>query len=317
MRRKVLMIVGLIGMIFILTACGGGDEVIVFTNADAEAVAIMERVVAEHFDGDVVFQTLGTGELSGRVVAEGANIEADVITLSSFHIDSNANVFADFDVKDGNLFGGTSIHSPLLALEGSLIVNTEVLAEFGLPMPQSLADLADPAFANQISIPDLHSSTTGWLFVQAILYNYGEIEGGVILDAILENVGPHLETSGSAPIVKARSGEVAVAFGLRHQGVADMEDGLPIQVIDVTEGNFLLTESVALVDRGADITDEAREVARILANYTRPYLLEFYPTALFADESVSGADAARVRLFPEVLTVPLLEEHQSFFRSAQ
>ena len=317
MKKTILMIVGLVGMVFMLVACGGEDEVIVFTNADAEAVAIMQRVVAEHFDGDVVFQTLGTGELTGRIAAEGTNIEAAVITLSSFHIDSNAELFADFDVKEGNLLGGTRIHSPLLALEGSLIVNTEVLAEAGLPMPQSIADLTDPVFANQISIPDLHSSTTGWLFVQAILYNYGEVEGGVILEAILENVGPHLETSGSAPIVKARSGEVAVAFGLRHQGVADMEGGLPIQVIDVTEGNFLLTESVALVDRGADITDGAREVARIIANYTRPYLLNYYPTALFTDESVSDADAARVRLFPEVLTVPLLEQHQSFFRDAQ
>ena len=37
---------------------------------------------------------------------------------------------------------------------------------------------------------------------------------------------------------KVRAGEVAVGFGLRHQAVADKEDGLPIDYVDPTEGKF-------------------------------------------------------------------------------
>ena len=44
-----------------------------------------------------------------------------------------------------------------------------------------------------------------------------------------KNAGPHLESSGSAPIKKVRAGEVAIAFGLRHQAIKDKNDGLPIK----------------------------------------------------------------------------------------
>ena len=47
-------------------------------------------------------------------------------------------------------------------------------------------------------------------------------------------------------------GEVAIGFGLRHQAVADKADGLPIDYVDPTEGNFSLTESVAVLDKGED-----------------------------------------------------------------
>ena len=96
-----------------------------------------------------------------------------------------------------------------------------------------------------ISIPDIKASSTGWLLVQALLDTYGEEDGKEILTAILDNVGPHLESSGSGPLKKVRSGEVGIAFGLRHQALADKEKGLPIDCIDPIEGNYTLTESIA------------------------------------------------------------------------
>ena len=48
---------------------------------------------------------------------------------------------------------------------------------------------------------------------------------------------------------KYAPGEVAVGFGLRHQAVADQKDGMPILAIDPVEGNYALTESVAVIDK--------------------------------------------------------------------
>ena len=79
--------------------------------------------------------------------------------------------------------------------------------------------------------------------------NYGEQEGHTLLCDILDNVGPHLESSGSGPLKKVRSGEVGIAFGLRHQALADKEKGLPIDCIDPIEGNYTLTESIAVVKK--------------------------------------------------------------------
>ena len=49
---------------------------------------------------------------------------------------------------------------------------------------------------------------------------------------------------------KVRAGEVAIGFGLRQQAVADKLKGLPIDFVDPTEGNFSLTESIAVIDKG-------------------------------------------------------------------
>jgi len=298
-------------------ANASANRVVIFSNADAEAIEVIrETLDSNGFANEYVIQVLGTSELAGRVVAEGTNIEADIVTLSSFHIESNADVFTDFNVKPNSLGGHVPFHSPLLGLEGSLVINTEVLNSANLPVPTSLADLANPIYSGYISIPDLNSSTTGWLFVQALLYNYGQEQGRELLADILTNVGVHFESSGSTPIVKARTGEVAIAFGLRHQGVAAMNDGLPIQVIDVEEGNFILTESVALVNK-TTINPNARAMAELLANGTREQLLTYYPTPLFADENVSAQDIARVNFFPYTLTTALLAEHVAFLNSAR
>ena len=43
---------------------------------------------------------------------------------------------------------------------------------------------------------------------------------------------------------------MAIGFGLRQQAVADKLKGLPIDFVDPTEGNFSLTESIAVIDKG-------------------------------------------------------------------
>ena len=55
---------------------------------------------------------------------------------------------------------------------------------------------------------------------------------------------------------------MAIGFGLRQQAVADKADGLPIDYIDPEEGNFSLTESVAIVDKGDDTNPLAMEMAQ-------------------------------------------------------
>lgn len=42
---------------------------------------------------------------------------------------------------------------------------------------------------------------------------------------------------------------MAAGFGLRHQAVLAKEEGAPIDYVDPTEGNFSLTESVAVVKK--------------------------------------------------------------------
>ena len=91
----------------VLSGCGSGSEkqVVIYSNADDEAVeAMKETLDANGYEGKYLFQTFGTSELGGKLLAEGKDIEADMVTMSSFYLDSaqeQNNMFLDltFDYK--------------------------------------------------------------------------------------------------------------------------------------------------------------------------------------------------------------------------
>ena len=133
------------------------------------------------------------------------------------------------------------------------------------------------------------------------------------MTGIFKNAGPHIESSGSAPLKKCRAGEVAVGFGLRHQAVADKESGLPIDYVDPTEGNFRLTESVAVINKGDKTNAKAMEMAQCIIENARAELIQTYPNALYeGEEATSATKSAYPKVFPEKLTVELLKEHTAF-----
>lgn len=131
-------------------------------------------------------------------------------------------------------------------------------------MPTCLKDLADPVYAGFLAVTDVQSSSTAWLLMQALVSEYGEDGAQTVLHDIYANAGDHIETSGSAPLKLCEAGEIAVGFGLRHQAVAAKAEGLPIDYVDPTEGNFSLTESVAIVDKGESTNPLAMKMAQCI-----------------------------------------------------
>ena len=251
----------------------GEEKVIIYSNADDEAVECMKTALDENgYKGQYILQTFGTSELGGKLLAEGENIEADLITMSTFYVDSAQ--------KEQKMF-----------LDLTFEVNTQMMKENNLPMPASLKDLVS---------------------------EYGEEGAKEVLTGIYENAGPHIESSGSAPLKKVRAGEVAVGFGLRQQAVADKAEGLPVDFVDPTEGNFSLTESVAVVDKQEKTNEKAMEMARCIIEKGREKLLEYYPNALYAGETTDSANqSANPKVFEEPLTVELLERHQALSESCK
>lgn len=147
---------------------------------------------------------------------------------------------------------------------GHNVFNTQVMEENNLAVPTCLKDLTKPEYKDLISVTDIKSSSTAWLLIQALVSAYGDDGAKEVLTGIYENAGPHIESSGSAPLKKVRAGEVAVGFGLRQQAVSDKAQGLPVDFADPTEGNFSLTESVAVVDKGEQTNPLAQEMAECI-----------------------------------------------------
>lgn len=308
-----------------LVGCGNKSEeeqVIIYSNADDEAVEAMKLTLdANGYEGKYVFQSFGTSELGGKMLAEGRDIEADIITMSSYYIDSaqaKYEMFQElsFDVNTTEEY--PSFYAPFLANQGAILVNTEVLAENNLKTPESVKDLADPQYAGMISVVDIQGSSTAWLMIQSLISEYGEEGTKEILTAIYENAGAHIEQSGSGPIKKVRAGEVAIGFGLRHQAIADKAEGLPIDYVDPTEGNFTLTESLAVVDKDNETKALAMEMVQCILENGRTELMKYYPVPLYEGEKADAdAISGNSKVFPEALTVELLEKHRTLSESCK
>lgn len=307
-------------------------KIVIASNADEEAIAIYKAVLDENgYANRYIVQSFGTSELGGKLMAEGIKMEADVVTMSSYYLDSAQDrngMFADLaDVEAVPLTDTPTYRRAVQALEGAIFYNVEVLDSEGLPIPESLRDLADPVYEGMVSLPDISGSSTGWIMVLALIDSYGEDEAKEILAGIYRNAGPYLSQSGSAPIKNVRVGEVAIGFGLRHQAIADKADGLPIECVDPLEGSYILTESVAVVNKGVNIGPEAQKVAALLVDAARPEIMQIYAPPLYEGESVADAEGAKeegsddgapvhgrrdFREFSEPLTVDLLKYHQRF-----
>ena len=182
----------------------------------------------------------------------------------------------------------------------------------------SLKDLADPVYAGQVAVTDIQSSSTAWLLIQALVDAYGDDGAQEVLSGIYDNCGAHIETSGSGPLKLCRAGEVAIGFGLRHQAVADKADGLPIDYVDPAEGNFSLTESVAVLDKGEDTNPLAMEMAQCIIENGREELLQTYPNPLYEGETADPANqSANPSVFDEPLTFELFQAHQQLSEAAK
>ncbi len=294
-------------------------QVVIYSNADEEAQQAIKNALDQNgFKGKYLLQGFGTSELGGKLVAEGKNIEADVVTLSSYYLESlqkNQKMFQKLAYQPKKLVNTPDFYLPILGQNGALFVNTQVLKADNLPMPTAIADLAKPIYAGHIAVPDIMGSSTAWLMTQALVSAYGEQQGIKYVQDIEKNAGAHREMSGSGPLKKIRAGEVAVGFGLRHQAVADKARGLPIDYVDPTEGNFSLTESAAVVDKGDKTNPNAQKVVETIIKFGRKEILKNYPVALYEGETVDAANRpAHPKTFSEPLTLELLQKHQKLIK---
>lgn len=299
------------------------DKVIISSNADEEAIDVIDKTLKQHgFKGEYIIQPQSTSELGGKMIAEGTNIEADIVTQSTYYLESaqkENNMFANLKhTNKKSLDSYPNYITPLLGNMGALFVNTEALKEQRLETPKTIKDLTKPEYKNQVAMPNIMDSSTGWLVIQSVIGQYGDKAGEQMLTKLIKHVGPHLESSGSGPLEKVESGEAAVGFGLRAQVIDSENKGKPIHLIDPKEGNYSLVEGAAVVKKGGEKQEKAEEMVSIIQKYGRQDLLEKYPVPLYEKDKVAKDQLpAYLRKWEGKLTVDLLEKHQDLFNKAK
>ena len=162
-RKKLLALLGSLLFLLLLGACSksnaADEKVTIYTNADEEPVEVIKNVLDKNgYKGKYTLQSFGTSELGGKLLAEGKNIEADLVTMSTFYLNSaqkKDKMFKELTLPVESLTKIPDYTAPFTVQEGTIFYNTDVMKEMNLPIPTSLKDLADPKYKDTLSISDI------------------------------------------------------------------------------------------------------------------------------------------------------------------
>lgn len=320
MSKKFLSVIALLlCTAFVLAGCGstdnqdstssttGKDRVVIYTAAEDERIAYIQEGLDKQFpDTEIVIQSLGTGQLLSKLQAEGKDSDCDVfydleVVNAEIILNAAPDLFVDlsdydFSIYDPSVTGYTDRHHKYAVngkTAGAFLVNTRMLEEKGLPIPETYEDMLMPEYAGLISMPSPKSSGTGYSYYNGMVTILGEEAGMEYFEELNPNIKEYT-TSGSAPAKAAVRGDVAIAYGLLWQCVnyANGNEGLTVVVPEQGLAFDLFTMGMI---SGHETKGSVKEVFTYLYNeLNKPQCAKFNPDKIYAD-----MPAAEIQNYPE------------------
>ena len=320
MSKKFLSVIALLlCTAFVLAGCGstdnqdstssttGKDRVVIYTAAEDERIAYIQEGLDKQFpDTEIVIQSLGTGQLLSKLQAEGKDSDCDIfydleVVNAEIILNAAPDLFVDlsdydFSIYDPSVTGYTDRHHKYAVngkTAGAFLVNTRMLEEKGLPIPETYEDMLMPEYAGLISMPSPKSSGTGYSYYNGMVTILGEEAGMEYFEELNPNIKEYT-TSGSAPAKAAVRGDVAIAYGLLWQCVnyANENEGLTVVVPEQGLAFDLFTMGMI---SGHEAKGSVKEVFTYLYNeLNKPQCAKFNPDKIYVDMS-----AAEIQNYPE------------------
>ena len=308
--KKILSLVALLCCtVLLLTACGGNnssqeaattsgksDRVVIYTAAEDERIAYLQAELDKKFPNvEIVIQSLGTGQLLSKLQAEGTSCDCDIfydleVVNAEIILSANPDLFVDlsdydFSIYDSSVTGYTSRHHKYAVngkTAGAFLVNTKMLEEKGLPVPQSYEDMLDPQYAGLISMPSPKSSGTGYSYYNGMITILGNDEGMAYFEKLNPNIKEYT-TSGSAPAKSAVRGDVAIAYGLLWQCVQYANDNEGMTVVVPDQGLAFDLFTMGMIS-GHETKGSVKAVFDYLYNeLNKPQCAKFNPDKIYVD----------------------------------
>ena len=320
MSKKFLSVIALLlCSAFVLAGCGstddqnstssstGKDRVVIYTAAEDERIAYIQAELDKQFpDTEIVIQSLGTGQLLSKLQAEGKDSDCDIfydleVVNAEIILNAAPDLFVDlsdydFSIYDPSVTGYTDRHHKYAVngkTAGAFLVNTKMLEEKGLPIPETYEDMLKPEYAGLISMPSPKSSGTGYSYYNGMVTILGEEAAMKYFEELNPNIKEYT-TSGSAPAKAAVRGDVAIAYGLLWQCVnyANENEGLTVVVPEQGLAFDLFTMGMI---SGHEAKGSVKEVFTYLYNeLNKPQCAKFNPDKIYAD-----MPAAEIQNYPE------------------
>ncbi len=137
-----------------------------------------------------------------------------------------------------------------------IMYNQQVLDRYNLPAPKTYKDLLNPAYKDQIIMPNPLKSSTASSNVMAMLQIYGD-EAPSLWSGINDNL-LYYSSSSSRIYTLVKKGEFAMAIGLSRPALVAMGEGYPVNFVFPADGSQIYDNSMALV-KGAKHPNLAKE----------------------------------------------------------
>ena len=293
-NRAVLLTLALMMLVtaFAFTGCEKKKTIVIYTSAESFRIDYMNKRMKEQFpDYDVRIDYKSSGDQANLLKAAGKSAEcqithdleygnaADLVSLG---------VFADLSgLIDFSVFAEDTVvsnyYAPELRNGGAIILNMDVINEKGLDVPTSYQDLLDPQYKGLISMPNPKTSGTGYMFLLSLANAWGEDKAIEYFNDLSKNILA-FETSGSGPVNKLVTREVAIGFGMISHAVQQINEGENLKVLFFDEGAPYSLYGQAIIS-GNETDPAVVEVFDFLVNHLTPEMCElFYPEKLYKDK---------------------------------
>lgn len=134
-------------------------------------------------------------------------------------------------------------------------VNTQKLAQLGLPTPKTWEDLLKPEYKGEIQLPDPRASGTTYTIMATLIQLLGEEKAFDYLKKLNENVSQYVKSN----LVTANlsRGESAVSVGFVHAYATEKEKGAPVETV-IPEGKTGYALGGASIIKGTRNLDNAK-----------------------------------------------------------
>ena len=275
MKKRLLpLLLICITLFFLVIALSGNDQTIVICASSEQFRndALQQQLTERFPDYHIVVMYMSTGKAAAKIYAEGTDTEVDILVgmetgyLSKLR-DSLWDISGISTVPYLEGLAPEDNRNLWVTWErqaGAIIVNTDVLARYGLEAPTSYEDLLKPEYRGLIAMPDPTTSGTGYFFFHNWVNLMGKNAAVEYVDALHGNIKQFTE-SGSGPIKLLKQGEIAVGLGLTFQAVQEIQNGHPLEIIFPESGSpFSLTGSAVIA--GHQNKEGIQEVFSFIAN---------------------------------------------------
>lgn len=279
-------------------SCAKKKTIVIYTSAESFRIDYMIERMNEQFpDYDIRIDYKSSGDQANLMKAAGKNVECHIthdLEYGNAADLASLGVFADLtDVIDFSGFAEDTTVSkyyvPELRNGGAIILNMDVIEAKGLDIPTCYEDLLDPQYKGLVSMPNPKTSGTGYMFLLSLVNTWGEDKALQYFTALADNILA-FETSGSGPVNKLVTKEVAIGFGMISHAVQQINEGENLKILIFEEGAPYSLYGQAVI-AGNETDPAVMEVFDFLVNHITPEMCErFYPEKLYKDKNFTIAN---------------------------